>query len=127
MISRSILIVDDEKDLMSTLVRRLTKRGIRAEGVSTGRAAISWLSEKRADVVVLDIILPDMKGLDLMMAIKEAGHDPIIIILTGHASVDLAKNALENGASEYIIKPCPAEELLGRIAHSLRRNDNQTV
>nr|WP_051284045.1 response regulator [Desulforegula conservatrix] len=71
MISKSILIVDDEKDLMSTLVRRLTRRGIRADGVSTGKAAISRLSEKRADVVVLNIILPDMKGLDLMMAIKK--------------------------------------------------------
>lgn len=125
MISRSILIVDDESELMSTLVRRLTRRGIKADGVSTGKAAISWLSENKADVVVLDIILPDMKGLDLMKAIKNIGHDPVIIILTGHASVDLAINALENGASEYIIKPCPAEELLERIANSFRRKDNQ--
>lgn len=121
--SKTILIVDDENELMSTLVRRLVRRGIQAEGVSTGKEAIKWLTEKRADVLVLDIILPDMKGIELMKAIKSKGFDPVIIILTGHASVDLAVNALESGASEYIIKPCPAEELLERIENSFRRKE----
>lgn len=118
---RTILIVDDENELMTTLVRRLVRRGIQAEGVSTGADAMAWLSERKADVVVLDIILPDMKGTDLMKAIRDKGFDPVIIILTGHASVDLAVSALESGASEYIIKPCPAEELLERIENYFRR------
>ncbi|BFR47228.1 response regulator [Nitratidesulfovibrio sp. HK-II] len=111
-----ILLVDDEDGFRDALLRRMRKRGVTMDGVGSGRAALDWLARQAVDVVILDIQLGDMDGRDVLREIrKSGGEDPAVIILSGHAYTDIALDAMRAGASDYLLKPCPVEELLERI------------
>ncbi len=111
-----ILLVDDEDGFRDALLRRMRKRGVTMDGVGSGRAALEWLARDTVDVVILDIQLGDMDGRDVLREIrKSGGEDPAVIILSGHAYTDIALDAMRAGASDYLLKPCPVEELLERI------------
>ncbi|WP_353119194.1 response regulator [Nitratidesulfovibrio sp.] len=111
-----ILLVDDEDGFRDALLRRMRKRGVTMDGVASGQAALEWLARQAVDVVILDIQLGDMDGRDVLREIrKSGGEDPAVIILSGHAYTDIALDAMRAGASDYLLKPCPVEELLERI------------
>ncbi|MCP4197960.1 MAG: response regulator [Proteobacteria bacterium] len=100
-----VLIVDDEEELVSTLVERLEIRGIHAHGVTTGKEALVCLQDEVFDVVLLDVKMPEIGGLVVIREIKERLPDLEVILLTGHGSDEDAQKGLELGAFEYIIKP----------------------
>ncbi|MFZ5769842.1 MAG: sensor histidine kinase [Thermodesulfobacteriota bacterium] len=107
-----VLIVDDEVEFATTLAERLELIGIDAETVNNGRDALSSILNRPPDIVILDLKMPDLSGLEVLHGIK--AHDPSIqvIMLTGHGDMDSAIEALKYGASDFITKPVRFEALL---------------
>ncbi|MDL2269288.1 response regulator [Desulfosarcina sp. OttesenSCG-928-A07] len=107
-----ILLVDDESDFRETLLKRMKRRNIDVEGADSGEAALEWLKQNHADVVILDVSMPGMNGIETLQAIKR--HYPVIevIMLTGHASMEVAIEGMELGAFDYLLKPMDMDELL---------------
>lgn len=108
----SILIVDDEVDFRTTLIKRICKRNVHASGVSSGEAALEHLTREAADVVILDLRMPGMGGLETLRQIKARFPGTEVILLSGHASADLAIEGMEAGAFDYLMKPMDIDELL---------------
>jgi DNA-binding NtrC family response regulator len=118
----TILVVDDEIDFLETIVNRLRKRGMAAEGVDNGREAIRRIVETPFDVVLLDIKMPGgMDGIEVLRQIKEQRPETEVILLTGHASVETSLEGMELGAFDYLLKPMRFEELLKKIAAALEK------
>jgi DNA-binding response OmpR family regulator len=107
-----VLIVDDEDELVSALEERLTLRGFDAKGVSTGAEALAYLVDGPCDVVLLDVKMPGLGGLEVMKRIKEKRPSPQVILLTGHSSAQDAEKGMTLGAFDYLMKPIKIEELV---------------
>ncbi len=119
-----VLVVDDERDFLEPLVERLKLRKLQAEGVDSAEAALTYLAGHSVDVVVLDVKMPGMDGIQALREIK-ARHPLVeVVLLTGHASVESGMEGLELGAFDYLIKPVKLDELLERI---LEAYDRKTV
>ena len=110
-----VLLVDDEQDYRETLMKRLTKRGVTVEGAASGEEALERLASFPADVVVLDVKMTGMDGLTALHKIKAGWPLIEVIMLTGHASVEVAIRGLELGAYDYLMKPVDFNELLYKL------------
>jgi DNA-binding NtrC family response regulator len=111
----SVLIVDDEVEFLETLVKRLRKRNLTVNGVTSGEAALEQLKTSPVDVVVLDVKMRGMNGLDTLREIKK-GHNLVeVIMLTGHASLEAALEGMAVGAFDYLMKPTQIDELVYKI------------
>jgi len=115
------LLVDDEESFRNTLSKRLTRRGMAVEQAGSGEEALAMLADCRPDVVLLDVKMPGMDGLTVLHKIKEA--DPLIevVMLTGHASMEIAIRGMELGAFDYLMKPVEFEELLYKLEDASKR------
>lgn len=110
-----LLIIDDEVEFASTLCQRLKLRGIDASDVHSGGEGLAVLAEKSPEVVILDLKMPDMSGLDVLAEIKTYDPSIEVIMLTGHGSAGSGIEAMEKGALDYIMKPIDLKELLEKI------------
>ncbi len=117
----SVLIVDDEEDFVDTMVKRLKDKGLDAEGVTSGKAALQRLQEREFDVSVLDVKMPGMDGIEALEAMKKQRPHMEVIMLTGHGSVESGIKGLQLGAYDYIMKPVPFPELLKKIVQAYER------
>lgn len=117
----SVLLVDDEEDFLRTIVKRLNKRGIAAQGATRGEEALALLAEAPRDVVVLDVKMPGMSGLEVLKHIKTQWPTTEVIMLTGHASVDAAMEGMDRGAFDYLMKPADLEDLLYKLEDAYRK------
>jgi DNA-binding NtrC family response regulator len=115
-----VLLVDDERDFLEVLIRRLGKRDVDVHGVSSGEEALQYLQAKPIDVAVLDVRMPGMDGITALRKIKKL--DPLIevIMLTGHASLEVALEGMRAGAFDYLMKPAEIDELLYKIQDAHR-------
>jgi DNA-binding NtrC family response regulator len=113
--SFTVLLVDDEKDFLETLVKRLRKRKLDVIGASGGLEAVSIVTRQPVDVVVLDVKMPDMNGIDTLKKIKSIRPSAEVIMLTGHADTEVAIQGMELGAFDYLMKPADIDELLYKI------------
>ncbi len=120
-----VLIVDDETDYLETLVKRMHRRKVEASGVSSGQEALEHLAEKGADVVVLDVRMPKMDGIETLRAIKNSYPLMEVLLLTGHASLSVAREGMEIGAFDYLMKPINIDELLFKIQDAYERKKIQ--
>lgn len=116
-----ILIVEDDPTLRRVLLDNLTFEGYRVEAVADGKAAISAVRSSAPDLVVLDLTLPDIDGLDLCPVLRQSGKVPIIILSARGQKSDKLKG-LKLGGDDYITKPFDLQELLARISAVLRRS-----
>jgi DNA-binding NtrC family response regulator len=116
-----VLVVDDEADFLETIVMRLRRRKIDALGVDGGKKALELVENERFDVVVLDVLMPGMDGIETLKLLKK--KDPFIevIILTGHGSVESGLQGMQFGAFDYIMKPADLDELLEKIQQAYER------
>jgi DNA-binding NtrC family response regulator len=111
-----ILIVDDEERFRLTLSKRLAERGLEVGAtVGTGMEALQEISRKGYDVVLLDVKMPGMDGIQTLGEIKKINPHIEAILLTGHASVDSAVDGMRLGAYDYLMKPCDIEVLMEKI------------
>jgi DNA-binding NtrC family response regulator len=116
-----IAIVEDDAIMGESLLQRLTLEGYDARWWQTGAAAVEGLRQRRADLVVCDIRLPDMNGEDVFQqALPELIGSPVLFI-TGYGSIDQAVRLIRAGADDYLTKPFQMEEFLARIDHLLHR------
>ncbi|MDW8372005.1 MAG: sigma-54 dependent transcriptional regulator, partial [Geminicoccaceae bacterium] len=113
--SRSALIVDDERSLARNLAAFLGRAGWTARTAETGRAALRELGEAPADLVLLDLRLPDADGIELLPQIRAAAPRARVIVITAYASVATAVAAMRAGADDYIAKPLSLKELAARV------------
>lgn len=118
----SVLVIDDEEAFVSTLVRRLRKRGWESEGVLTGGEAILKIAGGDFAVALLDMRLPDMDGSEVLREIKKINPQTRVIILTGHASASEGEEGIRNGAFDYLIKPVEFETLLEKLQAARERS-----
>ncbi len=116
-----ILIVEDEQDLADGLEINLSKEGYRVLKVTTGGAVMNLVIQKRPDLIILDIVLPDMSGFDVCRELRQKGLAvPIIMLTAKNEEIDRVVG-LELGADDYVTKPFSMRELLARIRVHLRR------
>ncbi|MFH1954071.1 MAG: response regulator [Pseudomonadota bacterium] len=122
-----LLIVDDEETFRRTIVKRLQKRGISIEEAGSGEECLSILEEKPMDVVVLDVKMPGMNGIEVLRHVKERYPKTEVILLTGHASTQDGVGGIKAGAFDYLSKPIELEHLLGKIkqAHEKRVREEE--
>ena len=122
----TVLLVDDEVEFLETLIKRLKKRGINACGVKSGQEALDFLHNSHADVVVLDVRMPGIDGIETLREIKKLRPLLEVILLTGHASLETAREGMDIGAFDYLMKPIDIDELLYKIEDAYHRVIIQT-
>ncbi len=116
-----ILVVDDEDDFRETIVKRLKGRQLDTTGVASGEAALKLLDSEDFDVVVLDVRMPGLDGIDTLKEIKKKKPLTEVIMLTGHASVESGIQGMQLGAFDYVMKPVPLDELLDKMRQAYER------
>lgn len=121
----SVLFVDDEVDFLDTLLKRMKKRRVNVSGVKSGEEALEWLSANSADVVVLDVRMPGMDGIETLKEIKKLSPLVEIIMLTGHANLEVAREGMELGAFDYLMKPIDIDELLYKVQDAYKKKSIQ--
>jgi DNA-binding NtrC family response regulator len=117
----SVLLVDDEVEFLETLVKRLRKRNLTIRSSSNGEEALQALSRSPVDVVVLDVKMPGMSGIEALREIKRAHPLVEVIMLTGHANMEVAIEGMELGAFDYLMKPIDIDELLYKLQDAYRK------
>jgi two-component system KDP operon response regulator KdpE len=118
----SILIVDDEPNILATLAPLLRSRGYDVTTAMTGRAALESIERDAPDLIVLDLGLPDIDGVEVTRLVRDGRATPIVVLSARGAEGDKVR-ALDAGADDYVTKPFGAEELLARVRVALRRTD----
>jgi DNA-binding NtrC family response regulator len=118
----SVLIVDDEEDLRNALAELFRTEGCTAFAASSGKEALELMAGKNIDVVLSDIMMPDMDGIELLRRIGQWHPRTSVMIMTAFASAETAIQALRHGAFDYILKPLHFDELLMRVSHLWRHN-----
>jgi DNA-binding NtrC family response regulator len=116
-----VLIVDDEVDLLSTLVERLEFRGIEAVGVQSGAQALAQIAKQEFDVVVEDVKLKGEDGVEVMKRIMQMRPDLPVILLTGHMSPETSVEGYQAGASDYVLKPINLEDLIVKMQEAIAK------
>jgi len=116
----SILVVEDSPDMGIVFQQMLAEAGYRASVAETWHSASEELDRSRYDLVLLDILLPDTNGLDVLKHIGRARGAPSVIVITGHATVRTAVAAMHDGAEDYLMKPVSKQRLLDAVASALR-------
>jgi two-component system, NtrC family, sensor kinase len=122
----NVLLVDDEKHFREILVKRLAQRGIVASQASDGEEALRLLEKKPVDVIVMDVKMPRMNGIETLRHVKERYPATEVIMLTGHASTRDGVDGIKSGAFDYLTKPIEFEQLLRKIRQAqnkIRRSE----
>ncbi|WP_455277877.1 response regulator [[Eubacterium] cellulosolvens] len=117
----SILIIDDDESTRRSLTLIFSKKGYDIETVGTGHDALTKVKEKNFNLVLVDIKLPDMEGIDLIVPLKEINPDMAVIMVTAFASMETVMQALNLGASAYITKPLNMEEVFVTVRENLEK------
>ena len=107
-----VLLVDDEVELVSTLVERLALRGIAADSITHGNKVLDCLRQKEYDMVLLDILMPESNGLAILSAIKKEFPAVQVILLTGRGSEEELRQGMAEGAFDFLMKPVDIEQLI---------------
>jgi two-component system KDP operon response regulator KdpE len=117
-----ILIVDDEPSILATMAPLIRSRGYDVSTATTGHAALDAVDRQPPQLVILDLGLPDMDGVEVCRRLREGRAIPILVLSARGAERDKVA-ALDAGADDYVTKPFGAEELLARVRAALRRNE----
>ena len=118
-----ILVVDDEPAIRTSMVTVLEKEGFTCASAGTGEEAVELFDADPFDVVITDIRMPGISGIDLMRHVKSRAAETIVLLMTAHASLDTAIEAVREGASDYLNKPVRFEHLVVKVRSLLRLRD----
>ncbi|MFC9707537.1 response regulator transcription factor [Paenibacillus sp. JNUCC31] len=117
----TIMIVDDDEKIVSMLRRGLAFEGYEVQTASNGAEGLSKLMDKEPDVVILDVMMPQIDGFEVCRRLREAGSKVPVLMLTAKDEVQSRVTGLDTGADDYLVKPFALEELLARVRALLRR------
>ncbi|MFO7707915.1 MAG: response regulator [Desulfobacterales bacterium] len=120
-----ILVVDDEEDFVEMLSLRLTEIGERVVAAFSGSECLKILSKTDIDVVILDVKMPGMNGVETLAEIKKAHPLVEVIMLTGHGTIETALEGMKLGAYDLLIKPADFHELIEKLNNARRRKQEQ--
>lgn len=120
-----VLIVDDEEKFSQPLAERLTLRDYDVTTSQSGEDAVAKIKKYNYDVVILDVLMPGLSGIDTLREIKKIKPLTEIIMLTGHATVESAVEGMKLGASDFLMKPCRTEDLVSKIQKAYDRKAEQ--
>ncbi len=123
--SRNMLIVEDEETLRESIKRIFTKEGFSVDAVDSAEKGLALVEKSSYDVIISDIILPGMDGIEMLIRVREQAPDQIFIVVTAYASLDTSVKALRAGAYDYIMKPIIHEEIKQIVRNALRQKDLQ--
>jgi two-component system response regulator MprA len=124
MASMQVLVVDDEPAVRNALRRAFTLAGYDVAEADGGESAVSMLAHKSPDLVVLDVLMPDVNGLEVCRRMRAAGDRTPVLMLTARETVADRVAGLDAGADDYVVKPFDLDELLARVRALLRRSSN---
>ena len=116
-----VLVVDNETEFATTLAERLRLRKIEAESVYSGAEALDAVARFLPDVMILDMQMPDMTGLEVLARVKVIEPTIEVILLTGHGSFDAGITGMELGAFDYIVKPVDLIQLMEKISEAYKK------
>jgi len=116
-----VLVVDNETEFASTLAERLRLRKIEAQSVYSGEEGLAAVVRFLPDVMILDLRMPDMSGLDVLSQVKAIDPTIEVILLTGHGSFEAGITGMELGAFDYIIKPVDLIQLMEKISEAYKK------
>ncbi|MHC1742495.1 MAG: response regulator [Syntrophobacteraceae bacterium] len=116
-----VLIVDDEERFRITLSKLLKVKGLHVKALGSAKEALDEIKEASYDIILLDVKMPEMDGVQALAEIKKLDQHLEVIMLTGHASVDVAVEIMRLGGYEYLLKPCPIEDLMDKIDAAFER------
>jgi two-component system, NtrC family, nitrogen regulation response regulator NtrX len=120
-VKHSILIVDDEPGIRESLSAVLRDEGYRADAVESAEAALEWLGQKHCDVVMLDVWLTGMDGLEALERIQKLEDAPVVVMISGHGTIETAVRATKLGAFDFIEKPLSVDKTLLTLRHALEQ------
>ncbi len=110
-----VLLVDDEEEFVRALAKRLRTRGLEVEITGDGESAVEKVKQNGFDVVVLDLAMPGIDGLETLKRLREVNEDLQVVLLTGHGSIKSGVEAIKGGAVDFLEKPAEFSELLAKI------------
>jgi DNA-binding NtrC family response regulator len=116
-----LLLVDDEVEFLEPMAARVRRRRIACATAQSGAEALEALGREQFDCAVVDVKMPGMDGLDLLRRMRRDYPGVPVVLLTGHASVELGVQGLELGAFEYLMKPVDLDELLDTVRRSAQK------
>ena len=125
MAKNKILIVDDDPNITKSLRVILQKEGFITLAVSSGEKAIDEVKKDSPDLILLDLVLPGLSGIEALKCIKTFEQEAIIVIITGHPSFESATEAIKCGAYDYIIKPYNIDEVLFTVKRAIEKKELQ--
>ena len=111
----NVLIVDDEVGFVDILVKRMSKRKLNVTKAYSGTEALQAMRKNDFDVVILDLKMEDMDGIEVLKILKRMDPDLKVIMLTGHGSERAARDGIKFGAADYLTKPCDLNDLVSKI------------
>jgi signal transduction histidine kinase len=117
----TVLVIDDEESVATTIEAILTMDGHQVTAVTTGAEAVKLLNERRFDVVLTDLRLADMDGIEVLREVQRTSPESASIMLTGYASLESAVAALRSGAYDYLMKPSDVDELRATVNRAIER------
>jgi DNA-binding NtrC family response regulator len=123
----NLLVVDDEVEFLETLVKRMKRRIENVSGANSAEEALAFLEKNPVDVVVLDVKMPGMDGIDALREIKKRYPLVEVVMLTGHASTEVAIEGMELGAFDYLMKPVRIDDLVYKIQDASKKKFLQEV
>jgi DNA-binding NtrC family response regulator len=115
-----VLLVDDEEEFVSALSERLMLRGIEVDSALNGEDALGRMEEKEFEVVILDVMMPGLSGLEVLRQIKSTHPNTQVILLTGHGATREGIEGMRLGAFDYLIKPVDIEEMLEKMKEAAK-------
>lgn len=121
----TVLLVDDEVEYLDVLVKRLRKRKLSLLSASSGEEALRLVQEHPVDVAVLDVKMPGMDGISVLKEIKKINPSIEVLMLTGHANVEVALEGMALGAFDYLMKPVDFDELLYKLQDAYKKRTLQ--
>jgi len=124
-IPTKVLIVDDEKDFVEMLSLRLNEVGEKVSSAYSGQECLETLKKADVDVVILDIKMPGMDGIETLKEIKKGFPLVEVIMLTGHGSTETAVEGMKSGAFDYLMKPADFDDLTAKLEGARKRKDEQ--
>jgi len=117
----TVLVVDDEDEFRELTTKRLNKRGLHALAAENGIKALEMIEKNRVDVVLLDVKMPELDGIETLRRVREKKPLIEVVLLTGHASVDSGIEGMKLGAFDYLMKPIELEPLLEKLGDAYEK------
>ena len=116
-----VLLIDDEVGYVNVLANRLSKRNFVVGKANSGSDAFQLLRRDDFDVAVLDLKMEDMDGIEILKILRKMAPELVVIMLTGHGSAEAAHEGIQQGAFDYLTKPCELDELILKINQAYNR------